>query len=135
MRRLRPLQEGVRDEPAEIVGKKAKNVSKECMRCPVCMEACPKGAVKLLKKENLGKALASASCGVLSTFGKNKASFVSFAENITRFCDCVPAPGNVVMGDIGIFASSSPVSVDAAFLQRADYKISTRPTTLTAGPR
>jgi len=60
---------------------------------------------------------------VLSTFGKNKASFVSFAENITRFCDCVPAPGNVVMGDIGIFASSSPVSVDAAFLQRADYKI------------
>ncbi|HTY91817.1 MAG TPA: DUF362 domain-containing protein [Methanocella sp.] len=107
----------------EIVGNKAKNVSKECMRCPVCMEACPKGAIKLLKKNNLGKALASASYGVLSTFGKNKVSFVSFAENITQFCDCVPGPGRVVMNDIGIFASDSPVSVDAAFLQRADYKI------------
>ncbi len=107
----------------EIVGNKAKNVSKECMRCPVCMEACPKGAIKLIKKENLGRALASASYGVLSTFKKNKTSFVSFAENITQFCDCVPAPGHVVMKDIGIFASSSAVSVDAAFLQKADHKI------------
>jgi uncharacterized Fe-S center protein len=106
----------------EIIGKKAKNVSKECMRCPVCMEACPKGAIRLLKKENLGRALASAAYGVLSTFRKNKTSFVSFADNITQFCDCVPAPGHVVMNDIGIFASSSPVSVDAAFLQKADYK-------------
>lgn len=106
----------------EMVGKKAKNVSKECMRCPVCMEACPKGAIKLLKKENLGRALASAAYGVLSTFGKNKTSFVSFADNITQYCDCVPAPGHVVMNDIGIFASSSPVSVDAAFLQKADHK-------------
>jgi uncharacterized Fe-S center protein len=86
------------------------------------MEACPKGAIRLLKKENLGRALASAAYGVLSTFRKNKTSFVSFADNITQFCDCVPAPGHVVMNDIGIFASSSPVSVDAAFLQKADYK-------------
>ena len=107
----------------EIVGKKAKNVSKECMRCPVCMEACPKGAIKLLHKENLGKALASAAYGVLSTFKKDKVSFVSFAENITQFCDCVPSPGHIVMKDIGIFASDSPVSVDAAFLEKADYQI------------
>lgn len=107
----------------EIAGNKAKNISKECMRCPVCMEACPRGAIKLLKKNNLGKALASASYGVLSTFGKNKVSFVSFAENITQFCDCVPSPGRIVMDDIGIFASGSPVSVDAAFLQKSDYKI------------
>ncbi len=107
----------------KIVGKKAKNVSKECMRCPVCVEACPKGAITLTDKDNLGKALASAAYGVLSTFKKDKVSFVSFAENITQFCDCVPSPGHIVMGDIGIFASASPVSVDAAFLQSADYKI------------
>src|SRR5271157_35357 len=107
----------------EIVGKKAKNISKECMRCPVCMEACPKGAIKLLHKENLGRALASAAYGVLSTFKKGKVSCVSFANNITEFCDCVPSPGKVVMDNIGIFASDSPVSIDAAFLQEADYKI------------
>lgn len=107
----------------EIVGNKARNVSPECMRCPVCMEACPKGAIKLLHKDNLGRALASAAYGVLSTFRKNKVSCVSFAENVTQFCDCVPAPGRVVINDIGVLASGSPVAVDAAFLQKADYKI------------
>jgi uncharacterized Fe-S center protein len=107
----------------EIIGEKAKNVSKECMRCPVCMEACPKGAISLLKKENLGKALASATYGALSTFRKDKVSYVSFAENISQFCDCVPAPGHIAMDNIGIFASSSPVSIDAAFLQKADHRI------------
>jgi hypothetical protein len=107
----------------EIVGKKAKNISPKCMRCPVCVEACPKGAIKLIHKENLGKALASAAYGVLSTFGKDKTSFVSFAENIAEFCDCLPSPGRRVMEDIGIFASSSPVSIDAAFLGMADYEI------------
>ncbi|WP_174589739.1 DUF362 domain-containing protein [Methanocella conradii] len=107
----------------DIVEGKARNISPECMRCPVCMEACPKGAIKLIDKENLGKALASTAYAVLSTFKKGKVSYVSFAENISQFCDCVPAPGSRVMNDIGIFASDSPVSVDAAFLQRADYKI------------
>jgi uncharacterized protein len=107
----------------EIVGEKARNVSKECMRCPVCMEACPMGAIRLIKKENLGKALASAAYGVLSTFKPDKVSYVSFAENITQFCDCVPAPGRVVMDNIGIFASDSAVSIDAAFLRKAEYRI------------
>jgi uncharacterized protein len=107
----------------DIIGKKARNISPECMRCPVCMEACPKGAIELLKKENLGKALASAAYGVLSTFKKGKVSCVSFADNITEFCDCVPAPGRIVMKDIGIFASGSPVSVDAAFLIKAEHSI------------
>lgn len=107
----------------EIVGKKARNVSKECMRCPACEEACPQGAVRLVEKDNLGRALASAAFGALSTFKKNKTSYVSFAENITQYCDCVPAPGRTVMEDIGIFASGSPVSVDAAFLQKAGHDI------------
>jgi uncharacterized Fe-S center protein len=105
----------------EIVGEKARNISRECMRCPVCMEACPKGAIRLIEKDNLGKALASAAYGVLSTFKKGKVSYVSFADSITEFCDCLPAPGRKAMDDVGIFASGSPVSVDAAFLQRADY--------------
>ncbi len=107
----------------EIIEGKARNISPECMRCPVCMEACPKGAIKLVDKENLGKALASTAYAVLSTFKKGKVSYVSFAENIAEYCDCVPAPGRRVMSDIGIFASDSPVSVDAAFLKRADYRL------------
>ncbi|MCD1296251.1 4Fe-4S ferredoxin [Methanocella sp. CWC-04] len=107
----------------EILGEKAVNVSPKCMRCPVCMEACPTGAITLADKENLSKALASATYGVLSTFKKEKVSYVSFAKDITQFCDCLPGPGRKVMGDIGVFASDSAVSADAAFLKMADYHV------------
>jgi uncharacterized Fe-S center protein len=107
----------------EIVEGKAKNVSPECMRCPACAGACPTGAIRLENLGNVSKALASASYGVLSTFKKNKVSYVSFAKDITEFCDCLPGPGRIVMDDIGIYASDSPVSIDAAFLGMADYEI------------
>jgi uncharacterized Fe-S center protein len=107
----------------EIIEGKARNTSPLCMRCPMCIEACPMDAIKFVDKENLGKALASAAYGVLSTFKKAKVSYVSFAKDITEYCDCVPGPGEIVVKDVGIFASDSPVSVDAAFLNMVDYKI------------
>jgi uncharacterized Fe-S center protein len=105
------------------MGEKARNLSPLCMRCPLCADACPTGAIKLVHKENLGKALASAAYGVLSTFKKGKVSCVSFAKDITQYCDCLPSPGEIVMKDVGIFASDSPVSIDAAFLNMIDYKV------------
>jgi uncharacterized Fe-S center protein len=107
----------------EIFGEKARNISPLCMRCPFCAEACPTGAIKLVDKENLGRALASAAYGVLSTFKNKKVSYVSFAKDITQYCDCLPGPGKVVMKDVGIFASDSPVSIDGAFLKMINYKV------------
>jgi len=107
----------------EIIEKKARNVSLLCMRCPMCAEACPTGAIKLTHKADLCRALASAAYGVLSTFERGKVSYVSFAKDITQYCDCLPTPGEVIMKDIGIFAADSPVSVDAAFLNMIDHKV------------
>jgi uncharacterized Fe-S center protein len=107
----------------EIVNGKARNISPECMRCPMCSSLCPNSAIQLHDLENLSKALASAAYGVLSTFKKDKVTYVSFAKDISEFCDCLPGPGKIVMDDIGIFAADSPVSVDAAFLNMADYMI------------
>jgi uncharacterized Fe-S center protein len=107
----------------EIVGEKARNTSPLCMRCPVCSANCPTGAVKLVHKENLSKALASAAYGVLSTFKKDKISYVSFARGITQYCDCLAGPGEIIMKDVGIFASISPVSIDGAFLRMVDYEV------------
>ncbi len=107
----------------DIIAKKAKNTSPLCMRCPFCSNACPRNAIKLLHQDNICRALASAAFGVLSTFKKGKVSFVSFAKDITQYCDCRPNPGEIMMKDIGVFASDSPVSVDAAFLAMANYKI------------
>ena len=107
----------------EIIEGKARNTSPLCMRCPICIEACPMKAIKFVDKENLSKAMASAAYGVLSTFKPGKVSFVSFARDITEYCDCLPGPGKVIMKDVGIFASDSPVSIDAAFLNMVDYRI------------
>ena len=107
----------------EIIEGKARNTSPLCMRCPMCIQTCPMEAIKFTHKENICKALASAAYGVLSTFKKGKVSYVSFAKDITQYCDCLPNPGQIMMKDIGIFASKSPVSIDAAFLAMANYKI------------
>jgi len=106
----------------EIIGDTARNTSPECNRCPFCSNSCPQGAIKLVNQNNILRALASAAYGVLSTFKPNKVSYISFAKNITEYCDCRPNPGDIIMKDIGIFAADSPVSIDGAFLQSADYK-------------
>ncbi len=106
----------------EIIEGKAHNTSTQCMRCPICIGACPMEAIHFVDKENLSKALASAAYGVLSTFKPNKVSYVSFAKDISQYCDCLPNPGEIIMKDVGIFASNSPVSIDAAFLQSVDYQ-------------
>ncbi len=106
----------------EIIEGKARNTSTQCMRCPICIGACPMEAIHFIDKENLSKALASAAYGVLSTFKPNKVSYVSFAKDIAQYCDCLPNPGEIIMNDVGIFASNSPVSIDAAFLQSVDYQ-------------
>ena len=106
----------------EIIEGKARNTSSSCMRCPICIDACPMEAIRFLDKENLSKALASAAFGVLSTFKPNKVSYISFAKDITQYCDCLANPGEIIIKDVGIFASNSPVSIDAAFLHSIDYK-------------
>jgi uncharacterized protein len=110
-------------ELPEIIEGKARNTSPICMRCPMCKMSCPKQAINFTHKEDILKALASAAYGVLSTFKPKKVAYVSFAKNITQYCDCLPSPGEFLMKDVGIFAANSPVSVDAAFLQSVDYQI------------
>ena len=89
----------------------------------MCIEACPMKAISYVDKENLSRALASAAYGVLSTFKTGKVVYVSFAKDITRYCDCLPNPGKRILKDVGIFASDSPVSIDAAFLSMVDYRV------------
>jgi uncharacterized Fe-S center protein len=107
----------------EIIEGKARNTSPLCMRCPMCISECPMSAITFTHKENLSKALASAAYGVLSTFTPNKVAYVSFAKDIAQDCDCAPNPGQIINEDVGIFASNSPISIDAAFLKSVNYKI------------
>ena len=107
----------------DIVEGKARITSPLCMRCPMCKSSCPMEAVSFVNQENICRALASAAYGVLSTFENKKVSYVNFARTITSYCDCLPNPGDIMQEDIGIFASDSPVSIDAAFLSTVDIKV------------
>ncbi len=107
----------------DIIEGKAHNTSTQCMRCPICIANCPMDAIRYVDKENLCRALASAAYGVLSTFKPEKVSYVSFAKDIAACCDCLPNPGEIVFKDVGVFASDSAVSIDAAFLQSVDYRV------------
>lgn len=94
----------------------------ECMRCLTCLSNCPEGAITLLHRERLGDGLASAAMGVLSTFNPGKVAYVSFAKDIVELCDCMPLVSPLVTPDLGIFASLSPLSIDASILSQVDYQ-------------
>jgi len=94
----------------------------ECMRCLICSEACPVGAIRVTGRENLGMALAVAASAVLTTFPAGKVAYITFANDITSHCDCVPFQGEAVSPDQGILAGFSPLSIDAAGLKLIDYQ-------------
>lgn len=96
--------------------------SPECMRCPICSTTCPEGAIRLENREKLAQGLAVAAKGVLNTFAPGKVACVNFATDVSTVCDCAPIPGEMMGQHIGIFASQSPLSIDAAGLEFIDYK-------------
>jgi uncharacterized Fe-S center protein len=56
----------------------------------VCSNAYPTGAIKLIHQENLCKALASEEYGPLSTFKKNKVSYVSSPKTLRSTVTACP---------------------------------------------
>ncbi|MGM0759338.1 MAG: DUF362 domain-containing protein [Thermodesulfobacteriota bacterium] len=93
-----------------------------CMRCPLCSTACPEGAIRLQNRERLPQGLAVAAKAVLDTFEQGKVSCVNFATDVSTVCDCAPIPGEIMGQDVGIFASASALSIDAAGLASIDYQ-------------
>ncbi|MBS7644231.1 DUF362 domain-containing protein [Candidatus Bathyarchaeota archaeon] len=103
-----------RDKIPRIENGKAYMDSPLCMRCPYCQSACPTQAISLINRENLQKALAATTQGVLKVVRRDKICFIGFAIDITRLCDCTPAPGPRIRDDVGILASFDPVAIDNA---------------------
>jgi len=92
----------------------AKIDSPHCMCCPICSNACPEGAISLNNRDELPRGLAVAAKGVLDTFDTGKVSYLNFAHDVSTVCDCAPIPGEKFSNDVGVFASHSALSIDAA---------------------
>ncbi len=108
------------------LGKSKANIDPEkCIGCAECLAFCRYGAVECnwgMETEVLQESIAEHALGVL-TGKKNKAAFFNFLLSVTRDCDCFGvADMHTIVDDIGIIASTDPVSVDKAALDLIENK-------------
>ncbi|MDD5427636.1 MAG: DUF362 domain-containing protein [Candidatus Omnitrophica bacterium] len=90
--------------------------SKKCIGCATCIAVCPEGAIEV-DWESGGSDLQEKMVEYASALllrKKGKQAFINFAVKITKECDCLAKDDPRIIPDIGIFASTDPVSVDKA---------------------
>ena len=99
---------------------KAKIDQSKCVGCAECFAVCRFDAVQYdwgAQNEKLQKSIAEHALGAIK--GKESHSvFFNFGLSITRDCDCFSQKDMpLIVNDIGIFASTDPVAVDAAAIE------------------
>ncbi|NMC59863.1 MAG: DUF362 domain-containing protein [Candidatus Methanofastidiosa archaeon] len=114
-----------REIPKIKNGKRILSLEKreDCMHCPACMEACPKGAIKLSQLEKLEQVLPIAVEGIFKVIGKENVVSINWGANIVEYCDCMPFPGSILRQNTGIYLSEDIVAIDKAFLDDANKNI------------
>jgi uncharacterized Fe-S center protein len=109
-----------------------------CIKCGVCIEHCPIDGMRMGKDHpEIISCYGCSNChyvcpchvitpklapfDVLLADGANAAQskfkkyyYVSFIKNITKKCDCVPNPGEIINNDIGYMMGSDAVAIDQA---------------------
>lgn len=95
---------------------KAQIDTAKCIGCASCIAACPHSAIDVHWEHgagNIQEKMIEYAAAVLKG-KKEKAAFFNFAIKITKECDCLAKDDPRIAPDIGIFASSDPVSIDKA---------------------
>jgi len=88
----------------------------KCIGCATCIAACVSGAIEVNWESggsNIQEKMIEYASAVLLK-KKGKLAFINFAVKITKECDCLARDDPRIAPDIGIFASTDPVSVDKA---------------------
>jgi uncharacterized protein len=105
--------------PAHAIGlseKKASINGEVCIGCGECILICPARAIEIDWNESpdrFQKKMAEYARAALA--GKEKKSlFLNFVMQVSPACDCYPNSDAPIVKDIGILASTDPVSIDAA---------------------
>ena len=95
----------------------------KCTGCAQCISECPKGALKIVWSDNytlLQERLVEYAKAV-TNLCKN-IYFVNFSVFITKECDCMNKEKEGVIPDLGILASSDPLSLDKASIDLLNQK-------------
>lgn len=88
----------------------------KCIGCATCIAVCAQNAIEVNWESggsNIQEKMVEYAAAVLLK-KKGKLSFINFATKITKECDCLAKDDPRIVPDIGIFASTDPVSIDKA---------------------
>ncbi len=100
----------------EIISEKALITPGMCIGCADCIVVCPEHTVTIDWNEAapmVQRKMVEHAVGALA--GKRgKSLFVSFAMQISPYCDCYGNNDRPIAPDVGIFASEDPVALDQA---------------------
>jgi uncharacterized Fe-S center protein len=85
-----------------------------CLAClgPFLMKNIGKVPAEYFKACNA--AIADACLATIKTVGQDKVGFINLAIDMTPGCDCVNFADTPIMPNLGVFASTDPVSIDKA---------------------
>jgi uncharacterized Fe-S center protein len=89
-----------------------------CTQCGRCLKVAPPGSLKIdpVNFFAFQEACAISTAITLSTFAKEKATYISLATQMTPVCDCFGFTGMSILPDAGIFGSDDIVAIDRAVL-------------------
>jgi len=88
----------------------------KCIGCATCIAVCPNSAIDVpwgSGAQTIQEKMIEYAAAILRN-KKEKAGFINFAIKITKECDCLAKDDPPVAPDIGILASTDPVSIDQA---------------------
>ncbi|HHT50567.1 MAG TPA: DUF362 domain-containing protein [Eubacteriaceae bacterium] len=86
----------------------------KCVGCAGCIAVCPEGAIRNnWDRSKLREKLAEYAYG--ASKGKD-ITYITFVHNITKECDCLGRPMELIADNIGVLASKDPVALDCACL-------------------
>jgi len=90
----------------------------KCIGCATCIAVCPVSAIDVPWGSGaaiIQEKMIEYTSAVMKN-KKGRAGFLNFAIKITKECDCLAKDDPRVVPDIGILASTDPVSIDQASL-------------------
>ena len=91
----------------------------KCIGCAACISVCPHGSIKINWIGSISKKFYERMAEYAYAAQKGKQIiYISFALNITKNCDCEGHSMKPFVRDLGIFASTDPVAIDMACLDK-----------------
>lgn len=97
--------------------------NEKCQQCAGCFSSALFAGILNLKPEitaTWAPTIADAAAGYINAIGKEKFIYLSYAMDVSPWCDCVNFHDKPLVPNIGVFASKDPVAIDMACIEKAE---------------